>query len=134
MVRRATCVVSGCWRAHSVLFSQHDCENPHCDRRIGWIWRLPEQRSVVRVDFPKELLACDLNDAEVVLTVRIIVGVEAVEAAHRRAQSDAVSFGECDDTPSLDHLPPTKLRRKASLSVRITATVVAVALRRPPCR
>src|SRR3954470_12101790 len=93
MVRRATCVVSGCWRARSVLFSQHDCENPHCDRQIGWIWRLAERSSVVRVDFPEKLLACELNDAEVVLTVRIIVGVEPVEAAHRRAQGDAVRFG-----------------------------------------
>jgi hypothetical protein len=63
----------------SVLHREHEGEHARRLRRVGGIGRTEFEVEVVVVDFEKELVSRQVETAEVVLSVRIVIGVEAVE-------------------------------------------------------
>ena len=65
-----------------VLVGEHDGEHPSSLLWVSRIFRSELTTLVVVVDLPKERLARDLETAEIVLVVRIIVAVEVGKALH----------------------------------------------------
>ena len=57
----------------SILGRQHDCQHPVGKGFIGGVFRTGGAVGVVVVEFPEDLLAFDLNRAEVVLTPWVVV-------------------------------------------------------------
>src|SRR5215204_6767741 len=66
------------WRAPSVFLGQHDGQHPGRDGWIGGIGRVAGQAPVVVIDFEQDALALDLQGAEVVLLIGVVLGVKVV--------------------------------------------------------
>src|SRR5262249_5878068 len=62
--------------AASVLISKHDRENARGLLGVGRVFGPAHHVPVVVIDIPKELFASEFETAEVVLLIRVIVGVE----------------------------------------------------------
>ena len=67
------------WRGRSVLVRQHHRQNACRDRRVGGIRGHQLHFSVVIIDLPEAADNALLDEAEVVLAVRVVVLVEPVE-------------------------------------------------------
>jgi hypothetical protein len=69
----------GAGKRRSILLSEHDGEDAKRLLGIGRIFRPEFSREIEVIDLPEEFLALELERAEVVLAVRIVVRVEVVE-------------------------------------------------------
>ena len=79
-----------------------DGQHAPCDLRIARIGREVGHTAVVVVDLEHDAVASDLDQAEVVLAVRIVVGGEAVERLDCRIDRN-FGFGfECGDAAGHD--------------------------------
>lgn len=80
-----------------VLRSQHDCDNPLCDGRVCWIWRVQVPVLVVIIDFKNDGCAFEIDRAKVVLAVGIIGGAKVVKGGDSIGQAANGFFAEgCD--------------------------------------
>ena len=66
---------------------------------------MADQASVVGVDLTEASNATDLDRTEVVLPVRIVVGIEAIEAPDGKQHGDAVGFRQRGDAGRLEYPP-----------------------------
>ena len=71
--------------ASSVFVREHDREDACCFFWVTWIFGTVLHRLVVIVMFENELLVIDLEAAEIVLVVRIVVRSEIVERSRGRS-------------------------------------------------
>jgi hypothetical protein len=63
----------------SILRCKHERQDTQRLRRVGGIVRTEFEGGIVVIDFPEELIAREIEAAEVMFAVRIVVGAEVVE-------------------------------------------------------
>ena len=73
---------------------------------------------IVVVDLPEAADVAVVDDAEVMLAVGIVVFAEGVELAHLGEKRASALAGRASTPAVTTTTPPTKVRRKASLSWR----------------
>src|SRR6266851_1715222 len=78
--------------------AQHECEHTCCSLGIAGIFRAVQQILVVVVDLPKELAIDELEAAEVVLTMRIVVLRELVKGRNELKYFRLHHVGQFGDT------------------------------------
>ena len=104
-MRRA--VASAAALLASVFAGEHDRQHPPCDGGVGRVIRSELKVWIVVIQLPKQLFAGQLKRAEIVLTLRIIVLGEIIEASHGRhgCGSEGNAFGAdagCHDPIAAD--------------------------------
>jgi hypothetical protein len=102
-----------------VLRSQHDCDNPLCDGRVFWIWRVQVSVLVVIIDFENDGCAFEIDRAKVVLAVGIIGGAKVVKGRDSIGQAANGFLAEGRDAGGQEDAALYKCRRNSSLSALI---------------
>ena len=88
---------------------------------VTWIFGAVLHRLVVVVMFENELLVIDVEAAEIMLVVRIVVGVKSSNVLVRSIARALTSSGRALTAAVIMMRPPVNDLRKRSLRVRILA-------------
>lgn len=97
----------GSVRGRSIFVSAHDRQHAPCASRVSWVRRRAVHGAVIVVDLEKEPVTGEIDRAEVVFAVWIILWLEGVVGSDGRQQGQALILGEgvnagCDHDCALD--------------------------------
>ena len=130
IARNGACIAQAVirWRhdgGRSVVARQHECENACCFFRVARVVRAVLHRLVEVVVLKKERMTIDLEVAEVVFFVRIVIGTEAVKRPHAINRPHSELVGQVVDSGCEHNAPARQRSAKAVVERTNLAAVLA---------